>query len=137
MLGDKIGELTGQQMGVRILPGDDFRYVKMEVTFQQEGTVLGLPVNDMGTFVAFERNGGQIYAEGQGITMSSEGEGALWKGHGVGHPTGEGMGMSIRFSIGFQAQAGGKLGALNGYLVIGEFEADAQGKVRSTIWEWK
>lgn len=137
MLGAKIGELTGQQTGVRFLPGDDFRYVKMEVTFQQAGMVLGLPVNDMGTFVAFERSGGQIYAEGQGITMSNEGEGAIWKGHGVGRPTGEGMGMSIRFSVAFQAQTDGKLAALNGYLVIGEFEADNDGKTRTSLWEWK
>jgi hypothetical protein len=53
----------------------------------------------MGTFTAFERVPGQMYAEGQGIIMTADGESAIWNGHGVGHPNGDGMGVSIRYSI--------------------------------------
>lgn len=30
MLGEQIGEFSGTVTGMRVLPGDDFRYVKME-----------------------------------------------------------------------------------------------------------
>jgi hypothetical protein len=108
----------------------------MEVSLQEAGKILGLDVTDVGTFVAFERSGGQMYAEGQGITMSATGESAIWNGHGVGHPTGQGLGMSIRFSIAYQAGAG-PLSRLNDCLVIGEFESDADGNVKITMSEWK
>ena len=44
MLGEKLGELTGRTTGVRILPGDDYRYVKMEVSIEEQGSILGVPV---------------------------------------------------------------------------------------------
>lgn len=137
MLGEQSGELAGQTTGVRILPGDDFRYVKMEVSYQQQGTVLGIPVTDVGTFTSYERTGGQIYVEGQGMGMTSEGEGAIWKGHGVARPTGEGMALTIRFSAAFQAAPDGKLAALNSYLVVGELESRADGSLTTKIWPWQ
>lgn len=42
MLGDKIGEFTGNTTGTRVLPGDDFRYVKMEVSYEQQGVLCGV-----------------------------------------------------------------------------------------------
>jgi len=137
VLGEKIAEFAGRQAGFRVVPGDDYRYVKMEVTFEQQGTVLGMPAFDQGTFTAYERNGGQIYAQGQGIVMTESGESAIWNGHGVGRPSGEGMGMSIRFSIAFQAPVEGGLAPLNGYLVVGEFEQGADQSTKTTAWEWK
>jgi len=136
VLGEKLGELTGRTTGVRVLPGDDYRYIKLEVSIEEHGSIVGVPVTDIGTFVSYERSGGQMYAEGQGIMISSEGESAIWNGHGVGHPTGDGMGMSIRFSIAFQAGEG-KLSALNGCLVIGEFESAGDGTLKSTVWAWQ
>jgi hypothetical protein len=96
MLGDKIWDGSGQTTGVRVLPGDDFRYVKMEVSIQGTGKALGMDATNIGTFTAFERVPGQMYAEGQGIIMTADGDSAIWNGHGVGHPTGDGMGISIR-----------------------------------------
>lgn len=136
MLGDKIGELTGKVTGTRVLPGDDFRYVKMEISFQEAGKLFGIDATDVGTYTIFERVPGQIYGEGQGITQAGE-DGAIWNGHGVGRMTGQGMASSMRFSLAFQADPSGKLGRLNGVLVIGEHETDDQGNVKTTIWEWK
>ena len=44
MLGEKLGEEKGKVIGSRVLPGDDYRYVKLEVSFETAGTLLGLVV---------------------------------------------------------------------------------------------
>jgi len=137
MLGNKVWEGSGRTIGTRVVPGDDYRYVKMEVTIEGTGLALGIDASNLGTFTAFERVPGQMYAEGHGIVMTMEGESAIWNGHGVGHPTGDGMGVSIRYSVAFQASATGKLAALNGVLCIGEFESTADGSWKDTNWEWK
>ena len=137
MLGAKIGEERGKLSGNRMLPGDDYRYLKIEISFQAAGTILGVKASNMGTYLAFERVAGQIYGEGQGIIMTDTGESAIWKGHGIGHMTGKGMGMSFRFSIACQAPAKGKLARLNNCLIIGEHEVDANGNVHNQTWEWK
>lgn len=137
MLGDKVWEGTGRTIGTRILPGDDFRYVKLEVSFEGMGKLLGSDASNMGTFTAFERVGGQMFAQGQGILMTSDGESAIWNGQGVGHPTGDGMGVSVRYAVAIQANPEGKLGTLNNCLFVGEFESKADGSWTDANWEWK
>jgi len=137
VLGEQIWEGTGQTIGTRVLPGDDHRYVKLEVSVNGAGTVYGADATNTGTFTAFERVSGQMYAEGQGIIMTTDGESAIWNGHGVGHPTGDGMGMAIRYAVAFQANPDGKLAALNGALGVGEFESSADGSWKDANWEWK
>ena len=137
MLGEQIGESQGKVTSQRVLPGDDFRYLKMELTFQESGKMFGMPVNGMGTYTIFERIPGQMYGEGQGMFMTADGESAMWNGHGVAHPTGQGMGISVRFSLAVQAQKTGNLGRLNDVLVIGEHESDADGNTRTRVWEWE
>src|SRR5438132_2416268 len=137
MLGDQIGELTGRITGTRMLPGDDYRYVKMEVSYQQAGQIYGAQGTDIGTYTVFERVPGQLYGEGQGITMSDDGEGAIWKGHGIGKMAGRGMAMSFRFSLAYQAGGSGKLARLKEILVIGEHEVDDAGNTKTKVWEWK
>jgi hypothetical protein len=136
MLGDKIGELTGRVTGTRVLRGDDYRYIKMEITIQQTGQLFGQNAMDIGTYTIFERVPGQVYGEGQGMTQIGA-DGAIWNGHGVGSATGEGMATSIRFSIAYQAGTSGGLARLNQVLVIGEHEVDAEGNTKTTFWEWK
>ena len=51
MLGEQIGEETGQITGMRVLP-DQGHAAKVEVSFQQTGTLLGAHVNDMGTYIS-------------------------------------------------------------------------------------
>jgi len=137
MLGDQIGELSGRVTGTRVLPGDDYRYVKMEVSFQQSGQVCGAQSEDYGTITVFERVPGQLYGEGQGFLGTADGEGAIWNGHGVGKMAGQGMAMSFRFSIAYQAGESGKLARLKDVLVIGEHEVDASGNTKTRLWEWK
>ncbi len=136
MLGDKLGEATGKVTGMRILPAEGGRYVKMEVSYQHSGTLLGQPVTDTGTYVAYERIHDQIYGEGQGIMMTSTGDGIIWHGFGVGAPTGDGLAVRWRASINFQTSSE-KLARLNSVLGMVEYETDAEGNGKAAIWEWK
>jgi hypothetical protein len=135
MLGEKIGEESGKVTGRRILEGDDYRFVKMEISFETQGTMLGKPGMNMGTYTIFERVPGQLYGEGRGIFMSSDGESGIWNGHGVGRMTGDGMGVAFGSSIAIQASPG--LSQLNGMLVVVEHTTDAAGNVHSSLYEWK
>ncbi|MPZ49477.1 MAG: hypothetical protein GEU75_09305 [Dehalococcoidia bacterium] len=134
MLGDKLGEEQGKVTGRRVLPGDDYRYVKMEITFETTCTILGQQGMNMGTYTIFERIPGQIYGEGQGIFMTADGAGAIWNGHGVGRPTSDGIAFAA--GIAFQTDAE-KLSRLNGVLAVVEHTTDNDGNARSVIYEWK
>jgi hypothetical protein len=137
MLGEKIGEGNGQVTGQRVVPGTDFRHVRMEVTIQEQGTIAGVDATNIGTYTVYERVPGQLYGEGQGLILLSNGDEAIWNGHGIGRPTGEGLAMNIRFSLAVQAGESGKLAALNSVLVIGEHDVSADGKTHTTMFEWK
>jgi hypothetical protein len=135
MLGEKIGEEQGKVTARRILPGDDYRYIKMEITFEMEATIFGVQGTNMGTYTVFERVPGQVYGEGQGIFMTSDGQGAIWNGHGVGQGSDDGS-MSMAASIAFQAGSG-QLERLNSILCLVEHQTDMQGGARSVLHEWK
>ena len=134
MLGEMIGEFHGKITGTRVLPGDDYRYVKLEQSWEESGQIYGVDAMDMGTLEIFERVPGQIYGSGQGIIQAGM-DGAIWNGHGVAQMTGEGMATHAAFSVVFQG--GGALERLNGCLVVGEQDVDAQGNVTTRIYEWK
>ena len=136
MLGDKIGEDRGRVTGRRALKSGDPRYLKLEISFEAEATVYGIPCQNLGTYEVYERGPGQIYGEGQGMLMTRDGDDAIWNGHGVGTPTPDG-GIKFAASIAFQAGATGKLARLNGVLVLVEHTAGGDGKTHSTMTEWK
>ena len=109
MLGDKIWEATGRITGQRVLPGDDYRLLKVETSIEYQGKLFGKDAMGMATFVSFERVPGQMYAEGQGIIGTAEGDSAIWNGHGIGAMGADegGLTMSIRYSIAYQAAPAG------------------------------
>lgn len=67
--------------------------------------------------------------------MASNGEGASWKGQGVGRFTETG-GVSFRGALYFQS-ASATLSRLNGVAVVFEYEADENDNTRTSLWEWK
>jgi hypothetical protein len=136
MLGNKIGEERGKVTGRRALKSGDPRYLKMEISFEAEATLYGVPCMSIGTYEVYERVPGQIYGEGQGMVMTRDGEGAIWNGHGVGTPTPDG-GIKFAASVAYQAGPTGKLARLNSVLVLVEHTAGADGSARSTMTEWK
>ncbi len=119
MLGEHIGNEHGHATGRRIIPGaDDFRYMKMEISFEAETEMLGVTGQNIGTFTVFERGPGQMYAEG----------------HGVGHGTPDG-GMIIAASIACQTTSE-KLADLNDTLIVLEHHSHGDGHMHSDFWTW-
>jgi hypothetical protein len=135
MLGEQIGELTGQITGMRVLP-DEGHGAKVEVSFQQSGTLLGVHVNDMGTYVSVTRPDGTLFGDGQGVTMTEDGEMATWRGQGVGRFTGRGGAVSYRGAVYFQTTSE-RLARLNSMAVVFEYETDESGKTTAKDYEWK
>ena len=135
MLGEQIGEVTGQITGMRVLP-DEGHGAKVEVSFQQSGTLLGVHVNDMGTYVSVTRPDGTLFGNGQGVTMTEDGEMATWRGQGVGRFTGRGGAVSYRGAVYFQTTSE-RLARLNSMAVVFEYETDESGKTTAKDYEWK
>ena len=136
MLGDKIGEERGKVTSRRALKSGDPHYLKLEISFESQGTIYGTPCMGIGTYEVFERVSGQLYGVGQGMIRTQDGEGAIWNGHGVGTPTPDG-GVKFAASAAFQASAQGKLSRLNQVLVLVQHTASGDGSVKATFTEWK
>jgi hypothetical protein len=135
MLGEQIGHETGQITGTRVLPSDGSA-VQVEVSFQASGTLLGIPVNDMGTYVSVTRPDGTLFGDGQGVAITDDGEMVAWKGRGVGRFTGHGIAVSWRGAIYF-ATTSERLARLNGIAAVFEYDTDETGKSEDKTFEWK
>jgi hypothetical protein len=133
MLGDQIAESRGKRTGRRALSADGG--FKVEVSFESSGKLLGIEYNDFGTYVATPRPDGTFFGEGQGVSMTKDGDMAAWKGQGVGRFMGGGA-VSYRGAIYFSS-ASPKLARLNNVAAVYEFEVDPNGNIQSKIWEWK
>ena len=133
MLGEQISEAQGKRTARRVLSTDaGFR---VEVSFEDNGKLLGIASNNIGTYCSMNRPDGSLYGEGQGVTITEDGEMATWKGAGVGRFTGGGA-VSYRGGI-YYSTASAKLSRLNTVAAVFEFDVDAQGNTKSKIWEWK
>jgi len=135
MLGEQIGEETGQITGIRVLPGEGTGS-PVEVSFQASGTLMGAQVTNMGTYVSETRPDGTLFGTGQGVAMTGNGEMATWHGQGVGRFTGHGSAVSFRGAIYFQSTAE-RLAGLNGIAAVFEYESDENGKTTDKTYEWK
>ncbi len=135
MLGEQIGEETGQITGMRVLP-DEGAGPKVEVSYQASGTLLGTHVNDMGTYVSVTRPDGTLFGDGQGVAMTDDGEMASWRGQGVGRFTGPGGAVAYRGAIFYQTTSQ-RLARLNGIAAVFEYESDGSGKTTIKTYEWK
>jgi hypothetical protein len=134
MLGEKVGEAKGKVTLQRVLPNPGGP-PKMETTFQQSGTLLGVATTETGTYSAVLRPDGTLFGEGQGIVMSADGDAASWVGQGVGTLKKDGA-VSFRGAL-YTQTASPKWARLNTYAEVYEFEVDAQGNTRGQVFEWK
>jgi len=132
MLGDKIGEVTGKRLVRRVLSVDP---PTAEVTFEDSGTMFGVPVTGMGSYTSVVRADGSIYGNGQGMSMTDEGEAVTWTGTGSGH-FGPGGSVSYRGMLFFRTTSQ-KLARLNNACAAFEYEVDGAGNTVSKMWEWK
>ncbi len=78
MLSKQIGEEAGQVTGTRVLP-DEGAGPQVEMSIQESGTLLGVPVSEMCTLVSVIRPDGTLFAHGQGVAATDDGEIAPWR----------------------------------------------------------
>jgi hypothetical protein len=135
MLGDALGEEHGQMTGMRVLPSEG-ESPKTEASFQASGQLVGMEATDMGTYVSVVRPDGTLFGDGQGVSMTADGDVVTWRGQGVGRFTGRGTAVSWRGAIYYQSGSN-KLARLNGVVGVFEFDADQDGKTHAKTWEWK
>lgn len=132
MLGEQISETKGKRIVRRILSVDP---VTAEVTFEDSGTMLGVATTGSGTYTSEIRSDGTMYGEGQGLTVTADGEAFTWTGTGLGK-FGPGGSVSYRGMLYFRTTSQ-KLARLNGVCGAFEFEIDPSGNANSKVWEWK
>jgi len=132
MLGDKIGETSGRRLVRRVLSVDP---PTAEVSFEDSGTMFGIPVTGMGTYTSTVRPDGSIFGTGQGMEMTEDGEAVTWTGTGSGH-FGPGGAVSYRGMLFFRTNST-KLARLNNSCGAFEYEVDGKGNTVSKMWEWK
>jgi hypothetical protein len=134
MLGKEIYEATGKEIGRRVLPSQGGG-PRMETSFREVGKLLGVEIDNSGTFTGVMRPDGTLFGEGQGIAMSKEGDGITWVGQGVGR-MGQNGTASHRGAFYFQT-ASPKFAQLNGIVGVYEYEIAADGTHKGKFWEWK
>jgi hypothetical protein len=132
MLGEQLGETKGKRLVRRVTSIDP---PTVEVTFEDSGHMLGIPTTGMGTYTSVIRPDGSIFGNGQGISMTQDGDGITWTGTGVGKflPSGA---ISYRGMLCFRTTSE-KLARLNNACGAFEYEVAADGTTTSKTWEWK
>ena len=134
MLGEKIGQTNGRLTGRRVLESEGGA-PKVEVSFTEQGKLLGLDVQVVTTYSATMGPDGILHGQGQGVAMASNGEGATFVGSGVGTLK-EGGGARFTGALYFQS-ASATLSRLNSITVVFEHEEDAEDNCHTTLTEWK
>ena len=132
MLGKQIGEFKGRRLVRRVVSVDP---PAAEVSFEDSGNMLGVPVSGMGTYTSVIDPDGSLHGEGQGLSMTADGDSVTWTGNAVGK-FGEGGAVSYRGMLFFKT-ASKKLAKLNNACGAFEYEVDSAGNTVAKVWEWK
>jgi hypothetical protein len=130
MLGELIHESSGQIIGTRVLPPEGGE-VRIEVTAQGRGQLLGKTVTTTGTYWQTVRPDGSYHGEGRVLFLSDDGEVATWSGVGVGRPTGAPPAASFA-TVGAAQSASPSLSGINSVATVGQYEVDGSG-----TWTWR
>jgi len=133
MLGEMIGESHGKRTAPRVLSTSPV--LKVEVSFEDSGKILGNEYNGITTYWAESKPDGSLYGEGEGVYLLQNGENATMKGAGAGTIKAGGA-VSYRGAVYFNTSSP-KLARLNTVAAVFEFEVDAGGNTNSKFWEWK
>lgn len=132
MLGEKIGETKGKRLVRRVISTEP---PTAEVSFEDSGHMLGVATTGMGSYTSVIGPDGSISGEGQGISMTQDGEAITWKGTGIGKFAAGGA-VSYR-GMQFFKTASPKLARLNNTCGAFEYDVDSSGNTVSKMWEWK
>ena len=132
MLGEQIGETKGKRLVRRVISIDP---PTAEVSFEDKGQIVGIPTTGMGTYTSAVRPDGSIFGNGQGMSLTNDGEAITWTGSGLGK-FGPGGSVSYRGML-FLQTASQKLARVNNVCVAFEYDVDPDGNTISKMWEWK
>ena len=135
MLGEKIGQTTGKVTNRRVIPCEGSG-VKVEVSFQTTGKLLGHDISEIGTYTSVLKQGGSFYGEGQGVIMTKDGDAITWRGSGAGKPTGKGMGVTYRGAVYYDTSSP-KFAQLNSLCAVFDYDVDENGNTSAILSEWK
>jgi hypothetical protein len=131
MLGELIIEARGKRIVRRTLSSEP---LKVEVSFEDAGKVLGVDYTGFGTYWSEARPDGTLYGEGAGAYLTADGI-VSWRGSGLGRLK-DGGAVSYRGMLYFRT-ASQKLARLNTVGGVFEFEVAADGGTAAKTWEWK
>lgn len=134
MMGEKIGELRGQRVGMRVIAGPNGPL--NEITIRETGKLLGVEVSDNCTYTAALLSNGTMRGGGIGSLWTDDGDTAVFEPNGVGRPVGKGGATQFRGCVYFQTLSQ-KLSRLNGVCVVFEHDADDNGVTTTRLYEWK
>ena len=135
MPGELIGEFRGKTAGQRvleILPTGP----KMEITFRQNGKLLGIDAFDIATYWSVMTLPDVMYGEGQGTVMSKGGEMAMYRATGTMKMEKKGP-MGVWRGVLYMQSPTPKWGALNGKAIAYEYEMDEDENTHVKLWEVK
>jgi hypothetical protein len=144
MLGEQYAELKGKVTSQRVL---DVEGPTIETTVSTTGTMKGVQVQEMITFIGTPTERGVLHGVGKGIitTIGDGGELEMvpYTGEGIGRFDSSGS-IKWRGSVFTRKQyysktsvSQGKLSFLNNMVGIFESEIDAAGNFSEKMWEWK
>jgi hypothetical protein len=134
VLGELFGEASGKITGTRVLPSEDGQ-IKIEVSFQGQGTLLGQPITDLGTYTQTMRPNGTLYGEGHVLMLAQDGSVADWIGGGVGRQIGAGWKGTYGVFGSFQTATGSLADVAKTANAI-EYETEEDGSYRWQAWHW-
>ena len=122
MLGEQISETKGKRLVRRVLSVNP---PTAEVSFEDSGQILGVATTGMGTYTSIVSADGTIHGDGQGMSMTADGEAITWTGTGVGR-FGPGGSVSYRGMLFFRTTSQ-KLARVNGAEAVWVWYVDREG----------
>ncbi|TLX66615.1 MAG: hypothetical protein E6L03_08900 [Thaumarchaeota archaeon] len=133
MLGELIGEMEGKISSQRVI---DVEGPTMETSVLASGSLKGVQVTEILTYVANPTSKGVLHGVGNGLITTEDGDIATYTGEGIGRVDASGL-LKWRGAIFFEASSEGKLDSLNNIVGVFEAQVDAQGNFTDKTWEWK
>ena len=133
MLGELIGEMEGKISSQRVI---DIEGPTMETSVLASGSLKGVQVTEILTYVANPTSKGVLHGVGNGLITTEDGDIATYTGEGIGRVDASGL-LKWRGAIFFEASSEGKLDSLNNIVGVFEAQVDAQGNFTDKTWEWK
>ena len=122
MLGELIGETKGKISNRNVVSVEG---PTIETTVASSGTLKGVQVNEILTYVASPSSKGILHGIGKGVINTQDGEIATFTGEGIGRFDASGL-LTWRGAIFFHTSSEGKLEFLNNKVGVFEAQVDSQ-----------